>query len=220
MRNRPQPAQQILQLFIVQQQRVAAAQQHVADFRMLGDVVDLPVEIGMKIVAAGVAHQPRAGAIAAITRATVGDQKQHAVGIAMHQARHRRMRVFAARVAHFPGGGERFLQARHHLAANRAILVRRINQIEKIGRDAQRQLVVGQLRAGQFLGRQRGQQRLQLFHRGDPVFHLPAPVVPVGLPEPRAKTPARRKKRISRIDARWPEGGSSPPADKLSACII
>ena len=32
VRNRAQPAQQILQLLVAQQQRVAAAQQHVADF--------------------------------------------------------------------------------------------------------------------------------------------------------------------------------------------
>ena len=41
VRNRAQPAQQIFQLLIAQQQRVAAAQQHVADFRMLRDVFDL-----------------------------------------------------------------------------------------------------------------------------------------------------------------------------------
>ena len=147
VRNRAQPAQQIFQLLVAQQQRVAAAQQHVADFRMRGDIGDLPVEFGMEIVAAGVAHQPRAGAITAIAGAAVRDQKQHAVGIAMHQARHRRMRIFAARVAHFPGRGVGFLEPRHDLAAHRAVFIRRINQVEEIRRDAQRQLVVGQLRA-------------------------------------------------------------------------
>ena len=149
VRNRAQPAQQIFQLLIAQQQRVAAAQQHVADFRMLRDVCDLPVEFGMEIVAAGVADQPRARAITAIRGAAVGDQEQHAVGIAMHEAGHGRMRIFAARVAHFPRRGVRFLDARNDLPADRAIFIRRINQVEKIRRDGERELVVGQFRAGQ-----------------------------------------------------------------------
>ena len=69
---------------------------------VLPDVLDLRVEFRMKIVAGGVADQPRARAIAAVTRATVRHQKQHAVGVTMHQARHGRMGVLTARVAHLP----------------------------------------------------------------------------------------------------------------------
>ena len=181
VRNRAQPAQKIFQLVVAQQQRVAAAQQHVADFRMRGDVGDLLVEFGMKIVAAGVADEPRARAVTAIRGAAVGDQKQHAVGIAMHEAGHGRMRILAARVAHLPRRGVGFLDVRNDLQADRAMFVRRINQVEKIRRDGQRELVVGQFCAGEFLRRERGHQSLQLLRRGDAVFELPAPVVPVGI---------------------------------------
>ena len=169
------------------------------------DVLDLPVELGMKIVAAGVADQPRARAITAIRRATVGHQKQHAVGIAMHQSGHRRMRIFAARIAHFPRRGVRFLDARDDLPADRAILIRRVNQVEEIRRDGQRQLVVGQLRAGEFLRRQRRHQPLKLLDRGDAVLELPVPVVPVGIGNVGPKTPPRRAELLERLrqPTRW-----------------
>ena len=181
VRNRAQPAQQIFQLVVAQQQRVAAAQQDVADFGMKRDVFDLAIEFRMEIVAAGVADEPRARAVAAIRGATVGDQEQHAVGIAMHQAGHGRMRILAARVAHFPWRGAGFLDARNHLPADRAMLIRRVNQVEKIRRDGQREPGVRELRAGEFLRRERGHQPPQLFRRRYPVFELPAPVVPVGV---------------------------------------
>ena len=75
VRNRAQPGQQVFQLFVAQQQRVAAAEQHVADFRVRGDVGDLLVELRMKVVAGRVAHEPRARAVAAICGAAVSDQK-------------------------------------------------------------------------------------------------------------------------------------------------
>ena len=91
------------------------------------------------------------------------------------------MRIFAARIAHFPRRGVRFLDARNDLPADRAIFIRRINQVEKIRRDGERELGVRQFRAGKFLRRERGQKSLQLLHRGDAVLELPAPVVPVGV---------------------------------------
>ncbi len=179
VRNRAQPAEQILELFIAEQQRIAATKQHIADGGGPGDVVDLPVELRMEIVAGGVADQTRPGAIPAVRRAAVGDQKQHAVGIAMHQTRHGRMGVLAARIAHFPGGGMGFLQPRNDLAADGAILVRRIDQVEEVRRDGQRELGIGQLRAGVFLRRQGGHQFLKLRQGGDTMFKLPLPTIPI-----------------------------------------
>ena len=157
---------------------------------MRGDVSDLLVEFGMKIVAGRVAHQPRTRAVAAIARTTIRHEKQNAVGIPMHESRHGRMRIFAARVAHFPRRGVRFLDARHHLLADRAKLVRRVNEVEKIRRDGERELVVGEFCARMFLRRERGQKLLQLLDRGDAVLHLPAPVVPVGVGNVMPETPS------------------------------
>ena len=181
MRNGAQAAQQVLELFIAQQQRVAAAQEDVADFRMGGDVGDLLVVFGMKIITAGVAHQPGAGAVTAVAGTPVSDQKQHAVGITMHQTGHGRMGILAAGIAHLPRCGLGFLHAGNHLAADGAIFIGRVNQIEEIRGDTQRQLVVGEGGPGEFLGRERGQEPLQLLNGGDAMLELPAPVIPVGV---------------------------------------
>ncbi len=117
----------------------------------------------------------------------------------MHQAGHGRMRILAARVAHFPGRRVRFLDARDDLPANRAILVRRINQVEEIGRDGQRELVVGQFRAGIFLRRQRRHQPLQLFEGRDSMLELPVPVVPIRVGNVAPKSPAGGVKLLERF---------------------
>jgi len=83
------------------------------------------------------------------------------------------MGILAARVAHFPRRGVRLLDARDDLLADRAMLVQRVNEIEKIRRDGERELVVRQFRAGEFLRRERGHEALQLLRRGDAMFELP-----------------------------------------------
>ena len=87
------------------------------------------------------ADDAAAGAVAAIGGAAVGDEKEDAVGIAMDQARHRHVRIFAARIGHVvgrfrssprcagsPGGG----------SGNRD---QRIDQVEEVGRDREGELV-------------------------------------------------------------------------------
>jgi hypothetical protein len=70
---------------------------------------------------------------------------------------------------------------RDDLLTDRAMLVHRVNEIEKIRRDGEREFVVRQFRAGEFLGRERGHQPLQLLRRGDAMFELPAPIVPISV---------------------------------------
>ena len=181
MPDRAQPAQQVLQLFVAEQQRVPAAEQHVAHFRVLADVLYLAIELRVKIVARRIAHESRPGAITAVCRAAVGDEEEHPVRIAMHQSGHRRMRIFAARIAHFPWRVVCFFDPRNDLPADGAVFIRRINQVEKARRDGQGQFRVGQFGAGIFLRRERWHQPLELFERSDAVFELPAPVVPVSV---------------------------------------
>ena len=54
-------------------------------------------------------------------------------------------------------------------------------RLKKYGVMASASLCVREFRAGKFLRRERGHQSLQLLRRGDAVFQLPAPVVPVGV---------------------------------------
>ena len=61
------------------------------------------------------------------------------------------------------------------------MLVGGVNQVEKVRRDGQRELVICEFCAGKFLRRERGHQALQLLGRRDAMFELPTPVLPVGV---------------------------------------
>src|SRR4051812_22863482 len=60
MRNGSQAMQQELQLLVTEQERVASAQEHIANSGVLPDIVELPIELGMKVIPGGVADQPGA----------------------------------------------------------------------------------------------------------------------------------------------------------------
>src|SRR4029453_3191413 len=67
---------------------------------MAGDIVErfLPLRPAEGVVAPGLAHHARAGAVAAIGRAEAGGEEQHAVGVAMHQPRNDAMAVLTERI--------------------------------------------------------------------------------------------------------------------------
>ena len=76
------------------------------------------------------------------------------------------------------------------MAADGALGVLRVDEVKKLRRDGHRQFGVGQARA---LGFRFGEIRdvlLQLLQRGDAVFELPLPVVPIciGHAFPRAES--------------------------------
>ena len=142
-----------LSLRIGKQQRVAAGEQDVAHFGVLLQVLDGAVEIELEFLLAHAADDAAARAVAAVGGAAVRDQKEDAVGIAMDQAGHGHVVILAARIGHVGRRVGHFLDARNHLAADRAIGIERIDQVEEVGRDAHGQLGVGQEHAGMFLAR-------------------------------------------------------------------
>src|ERR1051326_6466907 len=89
------------------------------------------------------------------------------------------MGVFAARIGHFPRRGVGLLDPRDHLAADWAIFIRRIDEVEEVGSDGQRQFCVGQDRACPLLGGEGRHEPFKLVERNDAVFELPTPVVPL-----------------------------------------
>ena len=95
------------------------------------------------------------------------------------------------------------LSQRYHTlknpAADGAVFVRRVNQVKEVGRDGQRQLMVGQLRAGDFLRRERRHQPLELLDSHNPVLELPVPVVPVLIQHIGPKTPPRRAELLESL---------------------
>src|ERR1043166_3487734 len=162
VRNVSQLPQQLFDLVVAEQQRVAAAEQHVTYCRCAADIINLLIEVRVKIVSTRIADQSRAGTIPAIRRATVGHKEQYPIRITMHQTRHGRMRVFPARVTHLPRRRVRFLHARNYLPADGTILIRWIYKVEEIRRNPQRELAIGELGARKFLRCQRRHQPLKL----------------------------------------------------------
>ena len=116
-------------------QRVAAAQEDVAHFGVLFEITECFLEIGVQFLFADAADDAAARAIAAIRCATVGHEKQNAVRIAMDQARHRHVRIFAARVGHVVRRRPGFFDPRNHLAPDRIVRIVARDQVEKMRRD-------------------------------------------------------------------------------------
>src|SRR4051812_2989578 len=81
VRNGPELAQKVSQLIVAEQQRVAAAEKNVANGPGAPNVIELLLELRMKVVPAGITHQARARAVSAIRRTPVGHQEQNAVRI-------------------------------------------------------------------------------------------------------------------------------------------
>ncbi len=98
-------------------------------------------ELRVQFLLAHAADHAAARAISAIARAAIRHQKEHAVRITMHQTRHRHVRVLPARDRHFVRRLPALLDARDDLAADRTIRIVLLDQVEKVRRDRQRQLV-------------------------------------------------------------------------------
>ena len=93
MGDSPKRLQNSFKQMIRQQQWVASGENHIAHFGMLAQVGDGPVEFPF-LEKTRLSDQSLASAEAAIDRALVGDHKQHAVRIPVHQMGHRAHQVF------------------------------------------------------------------------------------------------------------------------------
>ena len=91
-------AEDPVELVFAKRQRIAAADQHVADLRRLPDVLERLLQPRFAGHDLAVPDHARPRAVAAVGRAEIEGQQQHAVGIAMHQARRRAVPVFAERI--------------------------------------------------------------------------------------------------------------------------
>ena len=159
--------------------RGSPPEEDVADFRVRFQVAERLFKIDVEFLFARAAHHPAAGAVAAVGGATVGDEKQDAIRVAVDESRHRHVAVFAARISHLARRNPCLFQPGNHLAADGAVRVLPVDQVKKVGCDAQGQFAAGENRPGAFLRRQL-QQRFELSQRGNPVLQLPLPVVPLG----------------------------------------
>ena len=177
MRDRAQPAEDFLQLRIAEKQRVTAGEKHVAHFGVFFEITKRGFEFGVQFLFAHSADDPAPGTIAAVARATIGHEKQDAIGITMDQTRDRHVRIFAARVRHVVGRRPGLLDPRDDLAPDRAIGIVRLDQVEKMRRDRKSEFVARKQHARPLrLGK--NEMFLELGERSDAVLQLPFPVIP------------------------------------------
>ena len=176
-----EPAEQIIEPLVGERQRIAAGDQHVANFGMRRDVIErlLPLRAAEGIVAAGLADHARARAVAAIGRAESGGQEQHAVGIAVHETRCSGMAVLAERIVGLARRLQIFGADRDMRAPQRLERILAAHQARVIRRDAERQRsLVAHHRVTLVIGQH--EETLELGERADAFASLPAPVVPLG----------------------------------------
>ncbi len=135
VRDRAQPAKNAFELVVAENQGVAAGEKHVAHFGVLFQITEGLLEIGVQLLLAHAAHDAAPRAIPAVTRATIRHEKQNAIRISMHQTRHRHVRILTAGIGHIVRRRPRLFDPRDDLAANRAIRIVALDQVEKMRRD-------------------------------------------------------------------------------------
>ena len=136
MRDRSQPRRHLCQPPRRQHEGIAAGQDHLPDFGMRGDVGKRGFQIGgAEHLILARPHHLAAEAEAAIDRANMRELQEHAVGVAMHDARNRTVpfvadgigALIALRVE-FGGGG-------HELLRDRVVGIARVDEIGNRRRD-------------------------------------------------------------------------------------
>ncbi len=95
MRNGVDALDDLFEMVIGQHQGIAAAEEHVPHLGRALDVADGIVDLGLPDHGLAAAHEPATGAMAAVHAAHLGDHEKHAVGVAMRDARCRRVDVLA-----------------------------------------------------------------------------------------------------------------------------
>jgi hypothetical protein len=178
VRDRAQLREDLLQLRVRVIERIAARHDDVANLGSPRDVVDHAVELD--VGRGAFVHRALARAVAAVDRAVVRDHHQHAVGIAVRDAGHRRELLLAERILLTHRAKEIFLRERHDLTQDRIVGIVLVDQRQVVGRDAHAEVAQDFRAVLPFLRRHLEVLR-QGFERRDAIAELPAPIVPVGV---------------------------------------
>ena len=108
VRNRTQVREDPVQLVVAHEERIAAGNQHVADFRVVAKILEGLLQPGLVGDDVALAHDPRTGAIAAIAGAEIQGQQQHPVRIAVDHSGGCAVVILAQRVGRFAPGLRKF----------------------------------------------------------------------------------------------------------------
>ena len=167
----------VLQGVVLDHQGVTAGQQHVADLGVGGHIIDALVDLLHRHFAVVLTGKTATGAVTAVHGTLVGDQQQHAVGIAVSQAGGGRVGVLVQRIGILIIGILQLLSAGDSHLADGIKRIVQIDQGQIVGGDGHAQLAQGLGNAGFLVGGQ-GHVLFQIFDRLSAVGNLPMPVVP------------------------------------------
>ncbi len=177
MPNRAQPAKQFVELIVAEDECVAAAQKDIAYFGVLLEIAERFFEIRVQFLLADAADHPTARAISAVTSAAIRHEKENPIRISMDQTRHRHMRVFAAWVSHVVLRCPRFFDPWNDLTPDWIVRIVPRDEVEKVRRDGESELVPGKQNPAAFLFAQI-EMLLELSERSNSIFELPFPILP------------------------------------------
>src|SRR5690606_30415765 len=170
----------VLEPVLVEAQRIAARDQAVADRRRRLDVLDGAIDVGLlERTLAARTDEPRTRAVAAVHRAEVRDEQEHAVRVAVHEARHGARVVLAERILLLARRGVELRERRHGRSAYALARITRVDEAHVVRRYTDRQRPLVARDRGALLVRHLD-DLLELSERSDAVAVLPPPVVPVG----------------------------------------
>jgi len=136
-------------------------------------------------------HHAGAGTVTAVSGTGSGNQEQHAVGVAVYDARDGAVMIFGKRIVFFAGRSNAFVQSRDNGTPQGVGGVIRIEEAGVVGCNGQRQRsrVAGQ--RAEFALRETKDPRKAL-HVTDAVTQLPSPIVPFIFRRLGEETPAAR----------------------------
>ena len=167
----------VLQILIGDHQAVTAGQQDIADLGMSGHIVDALVDLLHGHFAVVLTGKAATGAVTAVHGTLVGDQQQHAVGIAVGQAGGGRVGILVQGIGVLIVGVLQLLRAGNgHLADGIEGIVQ-VDQGQVVGGNSHAQLAQRLADTLLLIGSQ-VHVLLQILNRLSAVGDLPMPVIP------------------------------------------
>ncbi len=129
----PQAAKELIEGVIGHQQRIAAREQHVAHLGVLPEIGEGGLDAVAQRLQLALAHQPAAGAVAAVGGAGVQHEQEDAVRIAMDEPLDDGRVVLAAGVGHVAGADQQLVLLGHDLEADGTAGIFGIDQRRPLG---------------------------------------------------------------------------------------
>ena len=172
VRDGPEPGEDGLEPPVVEQQRVAAGHDDVADLGVLLEVLERALELRHRDLL-GIAHLPPPGAEPAVAGADRGDEEERPVGIAVRDVGHRAVGVLVERVDDAVHDVE-LLDRGDVLPPDR--VVGRLDQVDHGRRDPELEVLGGlpeTIEVGEVLRAELGRERLERLDRVGPEDFLP-----------------------------------------------